>query len=120
MLDRPASKAAERRRASQRAYRARRRDEVIVARLPVARDVLLDFVHACGITVGDPSRGTLESCLAEAFRLFEVGALRVARLQKAMAHTAGHVTREANHDDGANADRNPRSRPPAKPAALSR
>jgi hypothetical protein len=86
----------------------------------VARDVALDFVHCCGIIVADPSRETLESCLAEAFRLFEVGALRVARLQKAMAHTAGHVTREAEHDDGANADRDPRRRPPAKPAAVPR
>jgi hypothetical protein len=113
--------AATRAAAKQRLYRRRRRDEVIVCRLPVARDVALDFVHSCGLVVADPSKETLESCVAAAFRLFEAGALQVTRLQKAKAHTAGEsVAREIPANDGANADRNPRSRPQAKPAAVSR
>jgi hypothetical protein len=58
-------------------YRARLRDKVIVVRLPIAQDTLLDLVHSAGIVVPDPSRSTLAACLGEFVRLFEAGLLRV-------------------------------------------
>jgi hypothetical protein len=62
---------------NQKTYRDRLRSEVIVARLPVARDVLLDLIHAAGIVVPDPSRETLEACFEQFVELFEAGALSI-------------------------------------------
>jgi hypothetical protein len=64
---------------NQRRYRQRRNAEQLVLRCPAAHDTLLDLFHAAGITVRDPTRETLETCLVEFLRRFEDGTLIISR-----------------------------------------
>jgi hypothetical protein len=74
-----------------------------VARLPVARDVLLDLIHAAGIVVRDPSRETLEACFEQFMELFEAGALSITRRAKHRPVGCPIVCRRGLRNDGANA-----------------
>jgi hypothetical protein len=69
---------------NQKRYQDRLNAEIIVVRLPIVRDELLDLVHAAGIVVPDPARETLESCFSEFVRLFEAGELSITRRWNAM------------------------------------
>jgi hypothetical protein len=70
--------------ANQKRYRDRKRNEIVVLRVPVDRETISDMIHAVGLIIPDPSKETLEARFLEFIRMFEDGAVLITKRRTAV------------------------------------